>query len=64
MKNSLTFIDNNADEGGEAGKAGEEAAREAELRRLTAEEVAAAIRSGEMVTVIIAQVCMMIISHC
>ena len=37
-------------EAGEGGEGGEEAAdREAELRRMTADEVAAAIRSGEMV---------------
>lgn len=60
--NNSKFLDNDADkagdagedgEDGEAGEAGEEAEkeaeREAELRRMTAEEVAAAIRSGEMV---------------
>ena len=53
--NNSKFLANDADkadeagEDGEAVEAGEEAEREAELRRMTAEEVAAAIRSGEMV---------------
>lgn len=57
--NNSKFLGNDADKADEAGEDGEaveageeaekEAEREAELRRMTAEEVAAAIRSGEMV---------------
>ena len=57
--NNSKFLGNDADKVDEAGEDGEaveageeaekEAEREAELRRMTAEEVAAAIRSGEMV---------------